>query len=205
MLNREDYILVIWEYLEAFERVQEKDISNRLNISPPTVHEYLLKLQQDGLINKDGRKIEFTIHGKSMAEKLIRMHRISEVFAYRFLEIPWEDVHASVMELEHIFTGEKGEVLFKNLGSPPTCPHGNPIEPTAKVRELLLPFVGDGKYYIRRISYEEINLLKTLSSAGALPDAQVSIFKTPDVIEVTAPNGTFELNYNIAMSIRLYK
>lgn len=205
MLNREDYVLVMWEYLEAFDKVQEKDISARLKISPPTVHEYLLKLEEDDLISKDGRKIDFTIHGRAIAEKLVRMHRVSEVFAYKFLEIPWEDVHASVMELEHIFTGEKGEILFKNLGRPATCPHGNPVNPTAKIKELLLPFVGDGKYFIRRITYEDFGLLKTLSSAGALPDTEISVVKDLDTIEITAPNGTFNLDYNIAMSLRLYK
>lgn len=205
MLNREDYILVIWEYLEAFDKVQEKDISARLKISPPTAHEYLLKLEKDGLINKDGRLIGFTTHGRSIAEKLIRMHRISEVFAYKFLEIPWEDVHVSVMELEHIFSGEKGEILFKNLGRPATCPHGNPVEPTEKVKELLLPFVGDGKYFVRRISYEEFGLLKTMASVGALPDAEISVVKDQDTIEITAPNGTFDMDYSIAMSLRLYK
>lgn len=204
MLNREDYMLVIWEYLEAFDKVQEKDISNRLHISPPTVYEYLLKLQEEGIISRNGRNIEFTQSGKNIALKLIRMHRISEVFAYKFLEIPWEDVHVSVMELEHLFSGSKGEALYKNLGRPETCPHGNPINPEYRIKEIPLPFADDGRYHVRRVSFEEIGLLKKLASIGAIPDQEVYVIKDADDIELTGPNGTMKIEFPVAMSLRLY-
>lgn len=50
-LNREDYLLVIWEFLESFDKVTEKELANRLKISPPTAYEYLTKLSDEGLIN----------------------------------------------------------------------------------------------------------------------------------------------------------
>src|SRR5579875_2392402 len=161
-LNREDYLLVIWEYLEAFGKASEKDLAQRLKISAPTAHEYLEKLSQEGMILKTRGDLTMTRKGRSLAAELVRMHRISEVFAFRFLEVPWEETHSAVMELEHIFKGERAEKLFKNLGQPPSCPHGNPTEPYSKVKEIPLNIADPGKYRIVRITYEDSGLLRDM-------------------------------------------
>lgn len=203
-LNREDYLLVIWEFLESFDSVSEKQIATRLEISPPTAYEYLTKLSEEGFLNKDGKKISFTPVGKKTARDLVRMHRISEVFAYRFLEVPWEDTHASVMELEHIFNGDKGEVLFRNLGRPEQCPHGNPTEPEMKVREIPLLLAEEGEYAVRRIVYEDQTLLKTLASIGALPDTPVKVYRG-DELEIENEHGRIKIPHNVSMTVRLTK
>lgn len=203
-LNREDYLLVIWEFLESFDAVTEKQIATRLEISPPTAYEYLTKLSDEGLLNKEGKKISFTLAGKKAARDLVRMHRISEVFAYRFLEVPWEDTHASVMELEHIFNGERGEILFKNLGRPEQCPHGNPTEPDMKMRETPLLIAEEGEYILRRFVYEDQSLLKSIASIGALPGTTVRVHRG-DALEIENEHGHVSVPHNISMSIRLTK
>ncbi len=203
-LNREDYLLVIWEFLESFDKITEKQIADRLEISPPTAYEYLLKLADEGLINKDGKNISFTLSGKKATRDLVRMHRISEVFAYKFLEVPWEDTHASVMELEHIFNGERGEVLFKNLGRPEICPHGNPTDPEVKLKEIPLILAEEGDYVIRRVVFEDQPLLKRLASIGALPDTPVQVYRGDD-LEIENAHGTLKIPHNLSMSLRLSK
>lgn len=203
-LNREDYLLVIWEFIESFDKVSEKELATRLGISPPTAHEYLIKLSEDGLVDKDGKKISFTYAGRNAALKLVRMHRISEVFAYRFLEISWEDTHAAVMELEHIFSGDRGEKLFKNLGYPDSCPHGNPTDPDIKIREVPLSIAPEGKYQIKRIVFEDRGLLRELASIDAIPGTQVQVIRGDD-LRIENQNGELKVPYNITMSLRLYK
>ncbi|MEM3675724.1 MAG: metal-dependent transcriptional regulator [Thermoplasmataceae archaeon] len=204
-LNREDYLLVIWEYLEAFGKVSEKDLANRLRISPPTAHEYLEKLSQDGLIVKSRGDLSFTKKGQINAAELVRMHRISEVFAFKFLEVPWEDTHMAVMELEHIFKGERAEKLYKNLGQPSTCPHGNPTEPRFKLREIPLSISDPGNYRILRITYEDGNLLKIMAEQEMYPGTQVSMIKEQDAIILENGHGSIKIPYEIAMSVRLEK
>ena len=201
-LNREDYLLVIWEYLESFDRISEKELANRLRISPPTAYEYLTKLSEEGLINKVGKKISFTPIGRSTARELVRMHRIAEVFAYNFLEIPWEETHASVMELEHIFNGKRGEVLFKNLGRPETCPHGNPIDPEVRYKEVPLMLADDGQYTVKRVVFEEEALLKNLASINALPGTLLNVHRG-DTLEVDNEYGTLKVPHPVSMSLRL--
>lgn len=203
-LNREDYLLVIWEFLESFDRISEKELATRLKISSPTAYEYLLKLADEGLVNKEGKKISFTPAGRAAARDLVRMHRISEVFAYKFLEVPWEETHASVMELEHLFSGTKGEVLFKNLGRPESCPHGNPTDPDLKYRETPLLVAEEGDYVIKRVVFEEQALLRELSSINAVPGTPVKVYRG-DSLEIENQNGTLKIPHTMAMSLRLSK
>ena len=201
-LNREDYLLVIWEFLESFDRISEKELANRLRISPPTAYEYLTKLSEEGLIKKDGKKISFTTVGRNTARELVRMHRIAEVFAYNFLEIPWEETHASVMELEHIFSGKRGEILFKNLGKPETCPHGNPVDPEVRYKEVPLMLADDGQYTVKRVVFEDEALLKNLASINALPGTLLNVHRG-DTLEVDNENGTLKVPHTVSMSLRL--
>lgn len=203
-LNREDYLLVIWEFLESFDRISEKELATRLKISAPTAHEYLLKLSEEGLINKEGKKISFTPAGRKTTRDLVRMHRISEVFAYKFLEVPWEEAHASVMELEHIFSGNRGETLYRNLGRPEQCPHGNPTEPDIKLREVPLLIAEEGEYRIRRVVFEDQSLLRNLVSISALPGTAVSVSRG-ETLEIDNEHGTLKIPHNISMSLRLTK
>lgn len=201
-LNREDYLLVIWEYLESFDRISEKELAIRLRISPPTAYEYLTKLSEEGLINKDGKKISFTAIGRNMAKELVRMHRIAEVFAYNFLEVPWEDTHASVMELEHIFNGKRGETLFKNLGSPEACPHGNPVDPEVRFKEVPLMLADDGQYTVKRVVFEDQAFLKNLASINALPGTVLNVHRG-DILEVENEYGLVKVPHAVSMSLRL--
>ncbi len=193
MRNREDYLLVTWEYLESFESASEKDIASRLGITAATASQYISALVEEGLLYRDGRSISFTAAGRKMAVPLVRMHRISEVFAYRFLEVPWEDSHASVMELEHLFSGEKGEKLFKNLGRPLTCPHGNPTNPLERIAGISASLLQDGKYKVSRVVFEDRNLLKKLASIEAFPEREI-ILGTIDGATIESPTGEIKLS-----------
>ncbi len=200
--NLEDYLLVIWEHLEAFDRVLEKDISRRLKISAATASEYLGKLTAEGLITRNGRDIALTQKGARRAVPLVRMHRIVEVFSYKILEVPWEDVHASVMELEHHFKGERGEKLYKNIGSPGTCPHGNPVAPTSIQRELAASEAAEGTYVMLRTANEEEKFLKELSNLGIYPGTRIKLYNDEDV-EIDGENGTLKVDRYRSQALRL--
>lgn len=202
--NVEDYLLVIWEHLEAFGRVLEKDISKRLKISAATASEYLSKLTEQGLISRNGRDILLTQKGVRRTVPLVRMHRVVEVFSYKILEVPWEDVHASVMELEHHFKGERGEKLFKNIGSPDACPHGNPVMPTTVQKEISASEAPEGSYLIVRTANEEEDFLKELSSLGIFPGSRISLVNG-DEIEIDSDYGTMKLDKYRSLALRVSK
>lgn len=202
--NVEDYLLVIWEYLEAYGMILEKDISKRLNISAATASEYLNKLESEGLISRKGRDIFLSQKGVRRTVPLVRMHRIVEVFSYKILEVPWEDVHTSVMELEHHFKGERGENLYRNIGHPDACPHGNPVNPTAGQREIIASEAPEGKYIMVRTANEDGKFLRELSSAGIFPERPVKIING-DMIEFEGENGNIVLDHFRSQALRISK
>lgn len=202
--NLEDYMLVIWEYLEAYGKVMEKDISRRLGISAATASEYLSKLTADGLISRNGRDIFLTQKGVRRTVPLVRMHRIVEVFSYKILEVPWEDVHSSVMELEHHFKGERGDKLYKNIGKPEACPHGNPVNPTVVPREIIASEAEEGKYMVIRTTDEDAEFLKTLINAGVMPGSPIRIFNS-ETVEVEGENGRLRLDPYRVHALRVSK
>ncbi len=202
--NKEDYLLVTWEFLETIGRVSEKDIARRLKISAPTVSEYVAKLEQDGLLRKNGRDLNFTPKGYRAVIPIVREHRIVEVFAYKFLEIPWEDSHSSVMELEHLFHGSKGENLYKNIGRPDACPHGNPVNPSDIKREVSVSLAEEGRYTLNRISFEERRLLKELANISAFPGSSVSVINDGS-IRLQSENGEVVLDPFTSYALKLIK
>lgn len=202
--NKEDYLLVTWEFLETIGKVSEKDVAKRLKISAPTVSEYVSKLEAEGLLRKNGRDLNFTPKGFRSVLPIVREHRIVEVFAYKFLEIPWEDSHSSVMELEHLFHGEKGEKLYKNIGRPDTCPHGNPVNPSETGREISASFADPGKYTLNRISFEERKLLKELANISAFPGTAVNVINDGSV-RIESGNGELRLDPFTSYALKLIK
>lgn len=201
-IRTEDYLLVIWEHQEAFGSITGKDIADRLKISQPTVSEYLGKIEQAGLLMKDRSHIELTPEGHHLASQATRMHRLAEVFAYTMLEIPWEETHSSVMELEHLFEGEKGEKLFKNLGYPETCPHGNPTSPERKLQEISLQDASTGRYKLSRVCFEQKGLLKQLANLNILPGTEITIAKDAHV-SVESENGTMKVSGDLIGALKL--
>ncbi|MCL4332347.1 MAG: metal-dependent transcriptional regulator [Candidatus Thermoplasmatota archaeon] len=202
MNNREDYLLVLWEYGESHGHVTEKNICDRLGTSPATVSEALSKMTEDGLISRGGRNFFLTKRGMELALPSVRVHRISEVFSYRFLEVPWEDVHASVMEMEHVFKGKMVNSLNKNLGYPSTCPHGNPVTPDSIPPEVRAATSEPGIYSLVRVTLEDHSLLKSLADIQALPGTVVELVEG-EVTTLKTQNGELKLNRPAAQSVRL--
>lgn len=202
--NKEDYLLVTWEFIETIGRVSEKDIARRLKISAPTASEYISKLESDGLLTKNGRDVNFTPKGIRKTVPMVREHRIVEVFAYKFLEIPWEDSHSSVMELEHLFHGEKGEKLFKNIGKPDTCPHGNPVNPLVTHKEVSASIAEPGQYKLNRVSFEDRRLLREMSSIAAFPGVTLEVLNEDD-IRIESENGSMKLDPFTSYALKLTK
>lgn len=202
VLNVEDYLLVMWEHVEAFGKVSESDISRRLKISPPTVTEYIKKIEQMGLVERKQREVLFTRSGRKVTIPAVRAHRIAEVFALSVLEVPWEEVHGAVMELEHLFSGTYGDNLFKHLGFPVSCPHGNPVSVVGNFSSSPALTLSPGHYIIKRIVFEEQDLLKRLADASMLPGSSVTLYKDGSTT-LQGENGTVRLDDHESMAVHL--
>ncbi len=201
--NPEDYLLIIYESDESFGKVTEKEVASRLNVSLPTAWEAIHRLAEQGLITVDRNGIKFTRRGREYSGSLMRAHRIIEHFAFSFLEIPWEDSDEAVMYLEHGFSGKTLETLYKNMGYPRGCPHGNPISLNENREELKLSEVSEGTYLVGRIVYEEREFLKGIANCGGKPGTRIKMGKEENRFWIEGENGEFKLDDTKAKGIRL--
>ncbi len=125
------------EYLEALYKLslsQERDkiktgqIAKKMKISPPSVTEVLQKLEKESFIEyRPYYGVELTKKGREEGKRIVRIHRVLEVFLDEFFNIPEEEIHDKACELEHIFDMDMVDEICERLGAPSTCPHGKKI------------------------------------------------------------------------------
>ncbi len=202
--NEEDYIKTIFSLCEAFGSANENMVSKDLGVSMATVSEYLSKLEGKELITRNNRDIYLTKQGYSMAIPVIRKHRVSEVFAVKMLEVPWEYSHSAVMDIEHTIEDKYFDRFSKNLGNPLTCPHGNMIYFNHEIKDINALTANSGKYKLNRIVYENTDILKKLADFGMYPGTPIEIFTDNNTV-ISNENGELKLPILWGKTIRLIK
>src|SRR5262245_28134407 len=103
-------------------------LAEHFRVAPPTVTETLKRLVRDGYVEMDSRRqVTLTARGIELAEGVLRRHRLTERFLVDMLGMQWHQVHEEACRLEHHISGAVEARVLAALGSPTTCPHGNPI------------------------------------------------------------------------------
>ena len=187
----EEYCECIFELHEDDVEVIQARIAERLNVSRPAVSEMIRRLSAEGLIDTDGG-IALTPSGVELAQRVVRRHRLAERFLTDTLGLPWAEAHHEAGKWEHIMSDSVEEALDRLLGSPTTCPHGNPIPGSdyvaPDVRPLAEASVGT-RFTVRRIP-EELEftpgLLEFLEESSIQPGYS-------GTVTATSPDGTITI------------
>jgi len=112
--------------------VSTNSIAENLNTKASSVTEMLKKLSEKSLIvYKKYQGAQLTELGRKTALKIIRKHRLWEVFLVEKLNFKWDEVHDIAEQLEHIQSEKLTNQLDKFLDFPTHDPHGDPIPNTA--------------------------------------------------------------------------
>ena len=123
----EEYSECIFELAEDDLEVIQARIAERLKLSRPSVSEMIRRLEIDGLVEVAGGSIKLTVAGTTLAEQVVRRHRLAERFLTDMLGLSWADAHQEAGKWEHVISDSVETALIRVLGDPTTCPHGNPI------------------------------------------------------------------------------
>ena len=127
----EDYLLYVYTLASDGRTVIAARLAEALDVAPPTVTATLHRMSRDGLISVNpNREIELTEMGLTLAETMVRRHRLAERFLTDVLGLGWAEVHEQAHGLEHAITARIEERIMAVLGNPKTCPHGSPIPGT---------------------------------------------------------------------------
>lgn len=179
-MNRaeEDYIKAIYdiESRQENELVSNVQLMSYFNHTAQSVNEMVNKLSHNNFVDYTPYKgSKLTINGKAEAIRLIRVHRIWEKFLVEKLGYSWEEVHEEAEKFEHITSKKMEERLYRYLGEPEFCPHGNKIpdinylkekEETIKIQlnrteenqTYLLDSVIDDKEVLTYLNFLEIKI-----------------------------------------------
>ncbi len=109
----EDYIraLYVLERSKGIARV--KDLAEFLGVKPPTVVEYLHKLEEIGLVEKSGNGYRLTSRGEAEAEKLYARYLALYRFLREVLMLPHEIAEQDACYMEHGLHPETLERIVK--------------------------------------------------------------------------------------------
>jgi DtxR family Mn-dependent transcriptional regulator len=189
----EEYLQSLFWLQEAGLPMTGANVARAMQLSPPTVHEMVGRLERDGYITRDReRAIAFTPSGAEHAEGIVRRHRLIERFLTDVLGVPWDEVHEEAERLEHAMSPVLEERMLAAIGDAKTCPHGHPIVAGARLAGVPLADVEVGaSVRILRFENEAEDLLHYLKAAGIEPGRDGTLIeRDEEQVVVQATDGS---------------
>jgi len=167
----QEYLEMLFWLFEAGLPMTGANLARAMQLSAPTVHEMLGRLERDGYIARNAeRTIEFTESGRRHAEHIVSRHRMIERFLTDVVGVPWDDVHEEAEQLEHAMTPRFEAYVRASVGDAKTCPHGHPIRVGERISGVPLADCQPGaRVTILRLENEAEDLLHYLKAAGIEP------------------------------------
>ena len=181
--STEDYIKGIYKLRKRGKAVATSEIAKHLNIGDGSVTDMVKKLSEKKLLRyKPYRGVDLTDEGRRLAMKMMRRHRLWEMFLVRFLGYTWDEVHDEAERLEHVTSDEMERRLDKALDHPRFDPHGDPI-PTAdgelkpKVYTSLGEFSEGDRVKILRVSDDDPAILQHATKLSLKLNNKITVKK----------------------------
>jgi DtxR family Mn-dependent transcriptional regulator len=190
----EEYLQILFWLHEAGLPMTGANVARAMQLSAPTVHEMVGRLERDGYITRGAnRAIAFTPAGAEHAEHIVRRHRLIERFLTDVLGVPWDEVHEEAERLEHAMSAVLEEKMLAAIGDAKTCPHGHPIVAGARLAGVPLADVEVGATVrILRFENEAEDLLRYLKASGIEPGLEGTLAAHDDeqVVVESADSGS---------------
>lgn len=179
----EDYIKAIYELRGAEKRVSSTALALRLGVTPASVTGMVKRIahERPDLVDYTPHHgVMLTAEGEAIALRIVRRHRLVELFLCTTLGYTWDEVHEEAEQLEHVVSAKLEERIADFLGHPAVDPHGDPIptsdgivdEPGHKALASLEPGQA-GR--IRRVASSDDKLLQYLASLGLVLGARLTV------------------------------
>lgn len=199
------------EYLETMFWLEEAglamtgaNIARAMQLSPPTVHEMVGRLVDDGYVERKGDKsLAFTESGREHASHIVRRHRMIERFLTDVLGIPWDEVHEEAERIEYAMSPVLEERMRAAIGDATTCPHGHPILEGIRERGSLLADVEIGAAVtVLRFENEAEELLHYLKAAGLEPGLEGKVASSDaEDVTIASAEGEHTVSRSVAETV----
>ena len=126
----ENLVKAIWKYCKKADKryISINELMQISSVQGYFLHWLLYVLRNRGLLRKiQDNEYELTAVGMLWGRKLVRLHRLWEVYLVEFCKFAKDRVHPLAEEMEHILTEEMEHELTQLLKDPMLDPHNAPI------------------------------------------------------------------------------
>jgi DtxR family Mn-dependent transcriptional regulator len=208
----EDYLKAVWALQQAETPVATSRIADRLGLSAAAVTAMVKRLAEQNLLRHEPYYgVRLTAAGELAALRIVRRHRVLELFLVEVLGYEWDRVHDEAERLEHAASDELIERLARLLGEPERDPHGAAI-PSAEgeMDNARYPALSDMQpgesNRVLEVEVEEPEQLRYLGSMDLYPGAEVEVcskqpFEGP--ISLTVNGAPQVIAHSLARRIRV--
>lgn len=128
-LTVENYVKAIFQICsQTGTRAATGQVASALNVSPGSVTSMLKTLSESGLVTYTPYEgVGLTPAGSALALRVLRRHRLIELFLVKTLDLTWDEVHDEAEQMEHAVSDLLVDRIDAYLGYPEVDPHGDPI------------------------------------------------------------------------------
>jgi DtxR family transcriptional regulator, iron-dependent repressor len=200
----EEYLQIIFWLQEAGLPMTAANVARAMQVSAPTVHEMVGRLEVDGYITRaDDKTLAFTDTGLEHAENIVRRHRLIERYLTDFLDIPWDQVHEEAERLEHWMSPVVEQRMLDAIGDAKTCPHGHPIVTGRREPAVPLADVEEGaRVRVLRFENEAEDLLHYLMESGLTPGLEGTVAESnEDEVAIESGGARHSVTRSVAETV----
>jgi len=191
-LTIENYVKAIYQICAVRDDrpAATGEIAEALEVLPGTVTSMVKTLDSSGLVTYTPYEgVRLTKSGEALALRVLRRHRLIELFLVETLQLTWDEVHEEAENMEHAVSDRLVDRIEQYLGHPVVDPHGDPI-PAAdgSVRpptgQRLTTYPPGRKFRLVRVLDQAPAFLRFLSEVGLSLGGEGEVLDSPAEAEV---------------------
>jgi manganese/zinc/iron transport system permease protein len=103
------------------------DLNSRRSWKSQDLKVGLVRLKSQGYLKRKGDLWSLTKIGMSKGQRVVRLHRLWELYLTQYLKIAPDHVHEDAETIEHVITPELEKSIMEKLGFPELDPHQSKI------------------------------------------------------------------------------
>ena len=190
--------LTVENYVKEIHRISTAEegrpattgqLAAALGVSPGTVTSMLKTLDAARLAtHRPYEGVALTKAGRILALRVIRRHRLLELFLHRTLDMSWDEVHDEAEHMEHAVSDLLVDRIDAFLGHPLVDPHGDPIPPADGAGEgerqppaASLAECAEGfRFRLTRVVDQSNGFLRSLTDSGLGLGTEGEVERNPD-------------------------
>lgn len=173
-LTTENYVKAIYQLGVSSDPqpIATGAIAGKLGVSPGSVTAMLKTLRDAGLVQYARYEgVRLTQSGENLALRVLRRHRLIEVFLAQTLDLTWDEVHEEAEHMEHAVSDRLIDRIDAYLSYPKSDPHGDPIPQSdgtvaSAAGTKLNEWPTDQPFQLVRVMDQASDFLRFLTDAG---------------------------------------